>query len=186
MADVEKKNGFGITSLCLAIPGIIIGLIPLFGMVAIILGALGLIFGALSLGRVWRGTAGKWISAIPTLLSAVALALGIWGTVIVGQTVNEINDDFNEMEQVRDLTFVASATNGGSVSFSYGDNNTFNAEFDGEWTRDAQVDGWTFGWFSVTSGMDGGEVSCKILDGDEVVSEEKASGQFASVSCDVK
>lgn len=94
------RNGFGITSLCLAIPGLLFGLIPLTGFIAIILGALGLVFGLLGWGRVRRGAAtNKGMSITATVLSTGALILGVVGVVIVASAVEELDEDLQEIEQ---------------------------------------------------------------------------------------
>lgn len=96
----EPRNGFGITALVLAIIGLVFGIVPLTGFLAAILGALAILFGLLGLGRVRRGRAtNKVMSWIGTLLGIGALALGIWGMVIVFSGLNELG---NELEEIGD------------------------------------------------------------------------------------
>lgn len=95
---VPPRNGFGITALCLAIPGLVFGFVPLTGFIALILGALALIFGLLGIARVRKHLAtNKVMSWIGTVLGAVAVALGIVGIVIVFQATNQFFDDTNEL-----------------------------------------------------------------------------------------
>ncbi|WP_019814446.1 DUF4190 domain-containing protein [Saccharomonospora saliphila] len=95
----QHRNGFGITALCLALTGLVFGLIPLTGFLAIILGALALVFGLLGLGRARRGEASnKKMTVIASVLGAGALALGIWGLTIVINTVDEVNQELEQLD----------------------------------------------------------------------------------------
>lgn len=95
----EPKNGFGITALCLALVGLVFGLIPLTGFIAVICGALAVLFGLLGVGRAGRGEAtNRKMNWIATVLGVGALALGIWGVSIVVNTVDEIDQEMTELE----------------------------------------------------------------------------------------
>ncbi len=96
----QQRNGFGITALCLAIAGLVFGLVPLTGFIAVILGALALLFGLLGLGRVRRREAtNKKMAITASILGAGALALGVWGVTIVFNTVEEVDKEFQQIEQ---------------------------------------------------------------------------------------
>ena len=89
--QAEPRNGFAIVALVVGIAGLVFGLIPLTGFIAVILGATGLIFGLTNIGRIRRrvSTARKmtWFGSI---LSALALALGVWGMIIVADTFSQL------------------------------------------------------------------------------------------------
>ena len=92
-APPAPRNGFGITALCLALGGLVFGLVPFTGFIALILGALAVLFGLLGLGRVAKGTAtNKTMSIVGSVLGAVAVALGIWGLVIVFNAVDDLSE----------------------------------------------------------------------------------------------
>ncbi|MEO3751031.1 hypothetical protein [Streptomyces sp. B6B3] len=96
----HPRNGFGITALCLAIPGVLFGLIPILGFFAVILGALGMIFGCIGWGRAQRGIAtNKVMSIISTFLAAGAITLGIIGIGIVINAAEEFDEDLQEIEE---------------------------------------------------------------------------------------
>lgn len=96
--QAEPKNGFGIAALCLAIPGLVFGLVPLTGFLAAVCGGLALIFGLLGYGRAKRGQASnRKMSVISSILGATAVALGIWGMTIVFDTVEEIDKEFDRI-----------------------------------------------------------------------------------------
>lgn len=95
---VMYRNGFGITALCLAIPGLLFGLAPITGFLGVILGVLGLIFGILGIARVCRGVANnKWMAWISTALAAAATALGIFAMVLFFQVTGEFVNDMNRI-----------------------------------------------------------------------------------------
>jgi FtsH-binding integral membrane protein len=96
----EPRNGFGITALVLALVGVVFGLIPLTGFIAVILGALAILFGLLGLGRARRGAASnKKMSIIASGLGIGVLALGIWGVVLFFQAVDKIDGELTDTEQ---------------------------------------------------------------------------------------
>lgn len=94
---VEPKNGFGIAALCLAIPGLVFGLIPLTGFIALICGALAVIFGLLGHGRARRKVAtNKGMAITSTILGVGAIGLGILGMSIVFNTVDELDKELKK------------------------------------------------------------------------------------------
>jgi hypothetical protein len=93
------RNGFGITALVVGLIGICIGLIPLFGLGAIIAGIVALVFGLLGFGRVRRGLAtNKKMSLSGTIAGLIAGALGIWGLVIVDNAVSDLGNSLKGAE----------------------------------------------------------------------------------------
>jgi hypothetical protein len=92
-APPAPRNGFGITALCLALAGLVFGLVPFTGFIALILGAMAVLFGLLGLSRVAKGLANnRKMSIVGTVLGAGAVALGIWGIVIVFNAVDDLSD----------------------------------------------------------------------------------------------
>jgi hypothetical protein len=97
---VHPRNGFGTTALVLGIVGAALGLVPLLGLIAIVLGLLALVFGLLGWSNTHRQLAtNKGMAVSGTILGAVALALGIWGMVIVSQAVDDLDRDLDELER---------------------------------------------------------------------------------------
>lgn len=95
---VEPKNGFGITALALALVGLVFGMIPITGFIALILGALAVLFGLLGVSRARHGRANnKKMSWIGTVLGLGSLALGIWGVVIVFQATDQFVREMDEI-----------------------------------------------------------------------------------------
>jgi len=98
--QVEPKNGFGIAALCLAITGLVFGLVPLTGFIALICGALAVIFGLLGRGRAKRKVAtNKKMSTFSTILGVGAIGLGILGMSIVFNAVDELDRELKMVDE---------------------------------------------------------------------------------------
>jgi hypothetical protein len=85
----KPYRGLAIAALCVGIPGVIFGMIPLTFIIAFICGALALIFGLI--GRRWA--IGKWGVA----LGVVAIGLGIVGAVIVNRAVDDVGQNLDHL-----------------------------------------------------------------------------------------
>lgn len=80
-------------AIIVAMAGLVFGLVPLTGFIAVILGLTGLALGLAALARVRRRQAtNKWTTRIAVLLSAGALALGIWGIAIVFGAFEDLDE----------------------------------------------------------------------------------------------
>jgi hypothetical protein len=95
----EPGKGFAVAALVLGITGIVFGTVPITGLIAVALGLTGFVLGVISWRKRSRLHLRHTMAAWGTILSAIALALGIWGMVIVTDTVNEIDRDLNELDQ---------------------------------------------------------------------------------------
>lgn len=92
------RNGLGIAALCLGIVGMLFGLVPFTGFVAFALGAVGIILGLVGFSRARKRTATNLKTALAgTILSALAIGLGIWGMVIVFTGLNQLATDLNNI-----------------------------------------------------------------------------------------
>lgn len=88
------RNGLGIAALVLGICGILSGIIPFFFWFALIAGVIGLILGLVGFGRTRKGYAtNRKTSVAGLLLSAGAIAMGIWGAVILFQATDQLMND---------------------------------------------------------------------------------------------
>lgn len=76
---IQQGNGLAVASLVCGIVGVVLGLIPILFVITIPLGLIGVILGAVALRRPQRRAMAWWGVA----LGLVALALGVWGAVIV-------------------------------------------------------------------------------------------------------
>ena len=104
---VEPRNGFGMTALIVGLIGILFGLVPLTGFIAVGLGIVGLVLGFAALGRLRRRMATNrkttWVGLVS---STAAVALGIWGMTIVFGAVDQLERDLGEISEEldRDIT----------------------------------------------------------------------------------
>lgn len=208
------RNGLGIAALCLGVVGILFGLVPFTGFIAFGLGAIGLILGLVGLGRARKRVATNLKTAISgTVLSALAVALGIWGMVILFTGLNQLAEDLNAIPSASapagtaipaDVsTPVAGGATGyrldvtgdaAKVMVGYGTNsaNSFSGEYEGlPWSRTVEATG-DYPYASVTASSSGpGSVTCTITDvaTGQVVSTRTAQSlddspySSANVSC---
>ena len=94
------RNGFGITALALALTGVVFGLVPFTGFLALILGALAVLFGLLGGARVRRGEAtNRRMTFTGTMLGVLVAALGIWGISITFNAMNKLGTDLQGIGQ---------------------------------------------------------------------------------------
>jgi hypothetical protein len=82
----------------LALVGLVFGLVPFTGFLALILGMLAVLFGLLGWSRTRHGIAtNRKMTAISTVLGIGAAALGIWGIVIVFGAVDKLGSDLQNI-----------------------------------------------------------------------------------------
>lgn len=97
---VEKTgNGLAVAALVLGIIGVVFGLIPLTFFIALILGVVGLVLGIAGIRRAKRTQSSGVITWTGTILCLGAIALGIWGAVIVADTAEELDEVFEQYDQ---------------------------------------------------------------------------------------
>lgn len=95
----RSGNGMAVASLVLGIIGVVFGLVPLTGFIAVICGLLATVFGwvgrknAKKDPQVGRKTMATW----GLVLGVIALALGIWGIVIVGDAINDLEQELEDL-----------------------------------------------------------------------------------------
>lgn len=126
-------------------------------------------------------------STLKTVLIVVAVVFVLGGgafaacTAFVGGVANEIDQDLN---RERHLVYRATSdTDGASVSWADADGSSLNADFDGEWEQEVVITNWEWTYMDVTSGWDGGTVTCTIEENGVVIAQNTATGVLASASC---
>ena len=77
----------------LGVVGVIIGLVPLLSLIALVLGAVGVVFGLLATVGACKGRSSKATSAIGLCLSVMAVGLSIWGLSIVSNSAQQMARD---------------------------------------------------------------------------------------------
>jgi hypothetical protein len=87
----ESRNGLGLAAAIVGPIGILFGLVPLTGFVAVICGLVAVPLALVGRSRYRKQLATNGRTAVAGLLSGVvALALGVWGIVIMIQATNEL------------------------------------------------------------------------------------------------
>lgn len=98
---VQQGNGLAVAGLVLGILGVLFGFIPFVGVfMAILLGALGAIFGAVGLSRSkqpYRGGRGMAIAGL--VLGIIAIILGFLQGFVIGAAVDDLNQDLDQLDQ---------------------------------------------------------------------------------------
>lgn len=99
---VAPHNGFGITALVLGIVGVVFGFVPLTGFIALICGLVGLVFAGLGLSRIYKRIAdNKVVTWFGMGLSALAVLLGIVGLVILNNVAKQLDRGLQEISEGR-------------------------------------------------------------------------------------
>lgn len=83
----KPHRGLAIAALVLGVVGVVFGLVPLTYVIALGSGALALIFGIIGRHH-GMGKAG-------VILGTIAVALGIWGMVIVNRTIDDVTNNID-------------------------------------------------------------------------------------------
>jgi hypothetical protein len=96
---VERRgSGMAVAALVCGIIGAVIALIPILGIFGIILGLLGLIFGLVGWSKARKGQAGgKGMAIAGAILGALAIVLGIVGLMIVGDALDQLDQDLQDI-----------------------------------------------------------------------------------------
>jgi hypothetical protein len=95
-APPAPRNGLGLAAVIVAPVGILFGLVPLTGFIAVICALVAIPLALVGWSRVRKGAATNGKTTIAGLvLGVVALALGIWGITIVFGAVGQLADDLS-------------------------------------------------------------------------------------------
>ena len=99
-AAPASGNGMAVAALVLGIVGMLIALIPIFGLFGLIMGVLAFIFGIAGWRKVKRGvtTTGKGMAITGAITGLIAVILGIVGLVIVNDAFTQLDEDLQELE----------------------------------------------------------------------------------------
>jgi hypothetical protein len=170
-APAKPSNGLGLTGFVIGLVGLVLSFIPLIGVVAWPLVILGIIFSAIGISKAAKGRAtNKGMAITGLVVSIVGLVVCVlWAAVIV----YEITGDAANV----DVTY---------TTFS-----NENADTKDEkvatlpWSKEVKAKGYVKeGQVIVTTGEQGGSVTCKItVDGKEIESNT-ATGPFEVATCD--
>lgn len=101
--EQQHRNGLGIAAIVVAFCGVVFGLIPLTGFLAVMAGFTAVILGLAGRRRVKRGHASNGKTAASgVVVGLAALALGVWGMTIVFGAVEQFDQDMQEISDELD------------------------------------------------------------------------------------
>ncbi|MBB4688616.1 DUF4190 domain-containing protein [Amycolatopsis jiangsuensis] len=182
------KNGLGTAGFVLGLLGLIFSFIPIIGVVAWPLVILGIVFAAVGLTRIRAGKAtNKGMAIAGLVLSVLGLVIAIVWTAVFAKAVDDVNTEANRAVTVhyevtgtaKDASVTYTTLGDGGSSVSQEQPKTL------PWTKDLTAKGLLKGGsLTVTTGMSGGEVTCKVVVDGKEAKTSTASGNFATASCD--
>ncbi|MFL6119000.1 DUF4190 domain-containing protein [Actinophytocola sp.] len=186
-AATRPSNGLGTAGFVVGIIGLVLSFIPLIGVVAWPLVILGIIFSAIGIARAGKGRAtNKGLAIAGLVVSLVGLVICILWAAVWNKAVNDVNEEANR-EAVIVYEVSGDAPTADVTYTTFGDKMTSNQETVTHlpWTKEVKTKGYVKGGqLIITTGADGGSVTCKVtVDGKEVKTAT-ASGAFAVASCD--
>lgn len=184
---VKPSNGLGTTGFVLGLIGLVFSFIPLIGVVAWPLVILGIIFSAIGLSKATKGHAtNKGLAIAGLVVSVVGLVICILWVAVWNKAVDDVNEEANR-EAVIVYEITGDAPSADVTYSTYGDEMTTNQETVTQlpWRKEVTTTGIVKeGQLIVSTGVDGGSVTCKVtVDGKEVKTAT-ASGTFAMATCD--
>ncbi|HJQ46917.1 MAG TPA: DUF4190 domain-containing protein [Amycolatopsis sp.] len=182
------RNGLGTAGFVLGLIGLIFSVIPIIGVVAWPLVILGFIFSLIGLNRALKKKAtNKGLAIAGIVLSVIGLVICIVWTAAFGKAANDLNNQINSTAAVH-YEVTGTAKNPTITYSTFGDGaSTTNQETTGTlpWSKDVTTKGLIKGGsLTVTTGADGGSVTCKVTVDGKAAKTATASGQFASANCD--
>lgn len=180
------RNGLGTAGFVLGLIGLIFSFIPLIGVVAWPLVILGLVFSVIGFARTRSGKANNTgLSIAGIVASVVGLVMCIVWVAGTAGVAKEINDQANKTVTI---SYAATGTaKDASVTYStFSDNGSSDSQIQATlpWHKDVKATGFASGGvMTVTAGMDGGTVSCKVSVNGVVQKTATATGPLASATC---
>lgn len=193
-APTPPQNGLGTAGFVLGLVGLLFSFIPIVGVVAWPLVIVGLILGLLGLAKANRGQANnKGLAIAGIALSAVGLVVCILWAAVFTKAASDTAGALDELqtEANKESVLVYEVTGDAptaSVNFStFGDGGSATNTEDVTslpWSKQVSVKGiFSGGTLTVTTGADGGTVTCKItVDGVEKKTAT-GTGPYALASC---
>jgi hypothetical protein len=179
----KTGNGFGVAALVLGIIATVIAFIPVIGVAAFLLGIVAIILGVVGLTKKGRprGTsiAGLVLGVISLIIAGIVTAMTAAFVGAVDQSVQELDEGLNTVHTVEYRATVDS----GEATAAYGTTNGIsNADFTGDWSGEAELEGFDAASLTVTGDlMAGGDqaLTCEISVDGQVVAEQSGTDMIS-------
>lgn len=187
MPATKPSNGLGTAGFVVGLIGLLFSFIPLIGVVAWPLVILGIIFSAIGISKAGKGRAtNKGLAIAGLVVSIVGLVVCILWVAVWNKAVDDVNEEANR-EAVIVYEVSGDAPSADITYSTYGDEMTTNQETVTKlpWRKEVTTTGIVKdGQLIVSTGADGGSVTCKLTVDGKVVKTATASGAFAMATCD--
>ena len=182
------KNGLGTAGFVLGLLGLLFSFLPIIGVVAWPLVILGVIFSGIGFARARAGKAtNRGLAIAGLVVSVLGLVICIVWTTVVTKAVSDVNTEANRTVTVH-YEVTGTATDASITYTTLGDNGMSTSQEQPKalpWSKDLSAKGLIKGGtLTVTTGANGGEVTCKVVVDGKEAKTSKASGTFATASCD--
>ncbi|HEX4724307.1 MAG TPA: DUF4190 domain-containing protein [Pseudonocardiaceae bacterium] len=182
----RPQNGLGTAGFVLGLIGLVFSVIPIIGVVAWPLVILGLIFSLIGFfrGRAGRAT-NKGLALAGAILSVIGLLMCILYLAAFGKAANDISKEANQTVTISyDAGGTAKDATVTYSTFSTGGSSEGQQDTSLPWHKDVKATGFGRGGIlTVTAGVDGGTVTCKVTVNGVVQKTSSASGVLASATC---
>lgn len=194
MSD-PRRNGPGTAGFVLGLLGLVLSFIPVVGLVAWPLVVAGLALGLFGLVRIFRGEAdNKGLAIAGVALSAAGLVVCVAWVAVFGRASSDAENALDDLQAQADrgsvLRYeVTGDAPGATVSYStFGDGGSATTAEEEvaalPWTKEFTVMGTLHGGtLDVTTGADGGTVTCEVTVDGEARKTATASGPNAVATC---
>ncbi|MEU8639575.1 MmpS family transport accessory protein [Amycolatopsis sp. NPDC048633] len=179
------RNGLGTAGFVLGLVGLVFSPIPFVGVVAWPLVVLGLILSAVGVARVRAGKAtNKGLSIAGVVVSVLGLVVSILWVVVIGKAISDVNDQATQRHTITySVTGDSKTADVDYSTFEPADSVKSETGAAVPWTKTVEATGLFIGAFTVTTGEDGGSVTCKVVVDGKEVKTATASGEYAVASC---
>jgi hypothetical protein len=183
----RPSNGLGTAGFVVGLIGLVLSFVPLIGVVAWPLVILGIVFSAIGISKASKGRAtNKGLAIAGLVVSVIGLVICILWVAVWNKAAEDVEKEANR-EAVIVYEITGDAPSADVTYTTFGDSTSTNQETVTTlpWTKEVTTKGIVKeGQLIVTTGADGGSVTCKVtVDGKEVKTAT-ASGAFAMASCD--
>jgi hypothetical protein len=185
--QAKPSNGLGTAGFVIGLIGLVLSFIPLIGVVAWPLVILGVIFSAIGIAKASKGRAtNKGLAIAGLVLSVIGLVICILQAAIWGKAIDDVQDEANR-ESVIVYEVSGDAATADITYATYSDDGTTNQESVTTlpWSKEVKAKGLVKeGQLIVSTGAEGGTVTCKIMVDGKEVDTATATGEFAIATCD--
>ncbi len=183
----RPSNGLGTAGFVVGLIGLVFSFIPLIGVVAWPLVILGIVFSAVGIAKASKGRAtNKGLAIAGLVVSVVGLVICVLWVAVWNKAVDDVEKEANR-EAVIVYQVSGDAPSADVTYTTFGDSMSTSQETVTTlpWAKEVTTTGLVKeGQLIVSTGADGGSVTCTVtVDGKEVRTAT-ASGAFAMASCD--